>query len=413
MSDSAENSVDFPDVLQLTPRGTKLVLDFRTTKQVRDWSEIQLASWKSIEPAAAYKATGIAQTARQLVDTYSSIITNCKELEKRFVESGSWDPKFFDLGQTLSRLREKLNGISQGETECTEGRVSAKALALLPDQPVAAATWLWLNRPTTRSKLGEIVQGSSWVDVLLAMFELRDVDSSSAEVRTVKDGIDTLRNEGQKELVAMRVARSSEQKYDEEFRSGREVERLRYEAAALEQRGAIAEEWSNLKRLYDTDLALRAPTTYWSAKQNRHRWFSIAYGMAFGAMIAVGLWTFAAYGVEILSKASDDAAKSASIVPRLVEIGVPAFLGIWLLRIVGRMLSTHLQLLEEAGERATMVKTFLALMKDEERGSLVRDEDRILILSALFRHSSTSGTDDAPPASWFDLLMTRLKKEKG
>ena len=132
--------------------------------------------------------------------------------------------------------------------------------------------------------------------------------------------------------------------------------------------------------------------------------------MLFASLAIGGFIAFIRYGADILSNAADQAADNNAYIPRLLEVAVPIFMAIWVLRIVGRMLSTHLNLWEEAGERATMVKTFLAFMREDRQGGpLVQDQDRILILNALFRHSTTSGADDSPPASWFDLLMTRLR----
>lgn len=59
-----------------------------------------------------------------------------------------------------------------------------------------------------------------------------------------------------------------------------------------------------------------------------------------------------------------------------------------------------------------MVKTFLALMRDDTAGkTLVKDDDRILILHSLFRPSSVSAVDDAPPVHWFDILTNKVSSK--
>jgi hypothetical protein len=52
-----------------------------------------------------------------------------------------------------------------------------------------------------------------------------------------------------------------------------------------------------------------------------------------------------------------------------------------------------------------MVMTFLALMQKPDH---VRETDRVLILSALFRPATRTEEDGAPP-NWFDLVMQRIK----
>ena len=49
-----------------------------------------------------------------------------------------------------------------------------------------------------------------------------------------------------------------------------------------------------------------------------------------------------------------------------------------------------------------MVETYLALMKDQ--ASNIKDEDRFLILNALFRRYQSDGTDDAPPPNMIEIL---------
>ncbi|MGW8276162.1 DUF6161 domain-containing protein [Xanthomonas axonopodis] len=96
-------------------------------------------------------------------------------------------------------------------------------------------------------------------------------------------------------------------------------------------------------------------------------------------------WIFIAKGVPYLSGIKE----KANVFIGLAPLVIPAFAAIWILRILGRLLSESLALMRDASERRTLVMTFLALMKDNSTGkSVIKDEDRILILHALFRPSS-------------------------
>jgi len=109
-------------------------------------------------------------------------------------------------------------------------------------------------------------------------------------------------------------------------------------------------------------------------------------------------------GLKGLGAAGSD----KSVVAVVVPIAVFAFATIWILRILGRQLSRHLQLRDDANERRTMVMTFLALMNEQGAADLITERDRILILHALFRPSAATAPDDAPPAHWFDLLTSKM-----
>ena len=88
----------------------------------------------------------------------------------------------------------------------------------------------------------------------------------------------------------------------------------------------------------------------------------------------------------------------------LLFLGIPGFLILWLLRISSRVFFTNLALFNDAKERVSMINTFLALMEDHEK---VKEEDRFLILQAIFRHSSASSNDDAVPQHWISQILHR------
>lgn len=164
------------------------------------------------------------------------------------------------------------------------------------------------------------------------------------------------------------------------------------------------------RKTYNAELALRAPTTYWSAKQRGHWKVAALWSLGFLVLAALAaclighVWglTAAPYFVPVLpGKAPLPVPSYGALLPAVAA----AFISVWVLRIVSRQLLVHFTLASDAGERVAMVQTFLALMQIPEH---VREEDRILILSSLFR-PSTRSDDDATPPNWFDLIMQRIK----
>lgn len=168
-----------------------------------------------------------------------------------------------------------------------------------------------------------------------------------------------------------------------------------------------ANQWDAAIKIYSEKMALAAPVTYWRGRGSAHGKNAIAYASSFALVIGTGLFLFIQYGIPYLHSIAQN--KDVSILVAALPVLVPAFAGVWLLRMLGRLLSENIQLMQNASERATMVQTFLALMNDEVHGkSLVTDNDRLLILHSLFRPSSVSASDDSPPVNWFDILSRKL-----
>lgn len=169
----------------------------------------------------------------------------------------------------------------------------------------------------------------------------------------------------------------------------------------------LAGEWETLKKVYDEQLALLAPTQYWSSRAAAHQKLAICFAIAFGSALVIFMGLFACLAMPQMFAAAGN--KEVSPILTLVPIAIPVFAGVWVLKMLSRLLSENLQMMRDARERETMVKTFLALMRDDKNGkSIVNDNDRILILHSLFRPSSVTAIDDAPPVHWFDILSNKV-----
>jgi hypothetical protein len=178
------------------------------------------------------------------------------------------------------------------------------------------------------------------------------------------------------------------------------------------QRDDHATEMRTIRATFREDMKLRAPVEYWEAKRIRHT--KLAQNFAFassalvvGAVLAVVVGALPAF--EYITSREATAPTTAGSVylahlKVLVVMGVPIFSGFWILRVLSRLFHMNVGAMADADERTTMVRTYLALF-DEKKLS---EQDRILILQALFR-PTTQTPDDSPPPNWFDLLMQRIK----
>ncbi|MFV8580998.1 DUF6161 domain-containing protein [Ralstonia pseudosolanacearum] len=145
---------------------------------------------------------------------------------------------------------------------------------------------------------------------------------------------------------------------------------------------AHQEGMTNLEAVFREKMSLRAPVEYWEERSKHHKERTTVSGWwAFGAMavLTVFIGVVAAWVLHNLSPEGKPEVWRVSV---LVLVGV---LGVWATRLLVRIFLSHIHLATDAAERVVMVKTYLSLL---ESGKLFSDEDRKLILQALFRPAS-------------------------
>jgi hypothetical protein len=204
------------------------------------------------------------------------------------------------------------------------------------------------------------------------------------------------------------------QRIHDDIANGAKVQsELNTEAAAqqLKQQSEFADllskekaDWTALHKTYDEQLALAKPVRYWQKKAKTHRWLAglfalvslIVGGCVFGLLYEL---------VQITLRVPPGLKDPAAWHPEYWRIGVLLASGVfavWVVRIVVRLFLSHVHLLADANERVTMANTYLSLHRSRQG---LQDNDRQLILQALFRPSSTGVVkDDGVPLSWIEAI---------
>ncbi|MFZ2643292.1 MAG: DUF6161 domain-containing protein [Verrucomicrobiia bacterium] len=159
------------------------------------------------------------------------------------------------------------------------------------------------------------------------------------------------------------------------------------------------DEWTSLKKIFNEELAIQSPVRYWTERAQRHFCGEVGFGIS--SLLAGGaVFYILFYEInELLGKIPvAKAVQSASPVEtlkseywRLAMLILIGSLGIWFVRILVRLFFNHVHLHNDAMERVTMVRTYLALLR---RGKGLRDEDRQLILQALFRPAASASVKE-------------------
>jgi hypothetical protein len=86
----------------------------------------------------------------------------------------------------------------------------------------------------------------------------------------------------------------------------------------------------------------------------------------------------------------------------VAAVSVPAVLYLWVLKNISRIFQQRLMLADDAGHRRLLTMTYLGLAKEPRLS--ITDNDRALILNALFRPIPPHAGDDGPPAGLLDLI---------
>jgi len=190
-----------------------------------------------------------------------------------------------------------------------------------------------------------------------------------------------------------------------------------------EQLSGMQEELQNLKETYDKHMALAAPVEYWDTKRRGHKTLSVVSFIAvLVCMLFVGwflhtelqvvantaLEVKAATGAVTAGHSSIQTTLKSTTAWHLGSFLLLATLSFWFIRLLVRIFLSHLHLENDAAERVTMVKTYLALLRD---GSLPKDNSINTVLAALFRPTGDGIVKDEglPPTAmeWITKLGGR------
>lgn len=167
----------------------------------------------------------------------------------------------------------------------------------------------------------------------------------------------------------------------------------------------------NIKKQYDEHMTMAAPVTYWSTEREHFKKL-ICYlsGGIATELLAFGLVIFFYSKIYLFNdpKIFQSTLKQLTLgteVHFLFLILIIA-LFIWIIKITLKYFVGLLHLEVDSGERVVMAKTYLALVKDAK---IIGQEDRHIILEALFRPASTGLVhEDEGPTGLVGLIAKLL-----
>ncbi|WP_315721378.1 MULTISPECIES: DUF6161 domain-containing protein [unclassified Bradyrhizobium] len=160
---------------------------------------------------------------------------------------------------------------------------------------------------------------------------------------------------------------------------------------------------------------LRLKTTFsvassvWQEKSRQHRLQYLAGFVAASAcavLIATCLVVFGSHIWTSLPR-TKETGEFTYLATLIVALSFVALA--WIFRMIGRFITENFYLAEDARQRQTILQTFLNLIGTPE--TQMRDSERVVILSALFRPAPGQSADDPAPSSLAELIKEGINKK--
>lgn len=165
-----------------------------------------------------------------------------------------------------------------------------------------------------------------------------------------------------------------------------------------------SDELNELKTLYEARISLEAPATYWDRRRRISTYIAIAAAVSF-IMVLVAAGVGAAVFAGDLLAFVETHSTALTVVHGVLVVAAPLFAIGWVLKHISRVLIQSLNNANDAAFRKALVETFLSVAQQLKAG--MAEQDRALILNALFRPAPGEPHDEGPPAGVLDLITKR------
>jgi hypothetical protein len=382
-----------PLPVEVSVWNTQRVLRFSHSAELAQWADTELLFWNSVQVPQA-NHTYVRNWSNQ-VGAWRELISNLGKIDDADTDERAHKLAMLGINAFLARLRD-------GTVLTADSHGFEQIASLAKTDPDAAA----LANAALRSDARSVLSDNSVTPYTLARLSIfLPYGSQEADEPIHRRQLAELKSNYEFDLSELRKRFDEHDAHVTEWSDEKPKRSEQWDG----ELSKVRSEWAGMRAVYDETLALKAPATYWSNRASSSAKAAAVWGLSFVVGIAGIMCLFVVMGIPHLLTAAAD--KDASPILSIAPIVIPAFAAIWVLRIIGRLLSESVQLMRDAREREMMCMTFLALMKSDVRErSLISDEDRLLMLHSLFRPSAVTAADDSPPAHWFDLLASKIGK---
>lgn len=392
MAEANQQIIEPPLVVEVAgyPGG----LEFRTIDELQRFATEELDAW---DWAAPRNISGLSEPLASKAQNFINNVVKLKQLTDLAVIKGLQD------GNILPQLHSTFNLFANRQliySRSPDG-VLLKRIAETDGAKVALGAIAAFGPAYRLEDWPTVIQGIS------RLVELRvDRDgalSAAATALTALQAQWSQRLDEQEELFADTVRKLDHRMRQMEGERQRARQFLSHQISKTRTFFSDAREQKDaLEAAFREHMRLKGPVHYWSSKaSSHHRWFIGAF-ICFALVMGGGAYGLFHNSPWVLDVLKQDKTQGVSL-SGLALITLPALGFFWVLRFIARVFVTNLQRQQDAAERATMVETYLALIA-EGKGAAT-DQERILVLNALFRPGPGDANDDAPSPQLMDFIL--------
>jgi hypothetical protein len=366
-------------------------LQFENIDELSGWIERQRAAWEWVQLAKEN-----VHALRGLWNTINGRFNSLRDNVSHAMTTSETAKITNDINNTFG---------SSSRFPVAETRLGKYLIRLKDEDPISAAYALWSVLGTNEDGTGLKVLAVR--GAFLAMFHEFGI---SGDLVPHQLAFDALLEKSQARRVELendhRLAIESAIASNDSIQSNQVDQAKTFDEFIKASR----EEFAALDRFYREKMKLKASVEYWEDKAKRHKgqlnWlYPLVPICGFASVAAVVVCAC------VLAKRLNDEnliLDRSGIIPdwlhspyfaALLAVAIGAF---WGIRILVRLLFSHIHLQEDALERVTLAKTYQAMLSEQAD---VSEEERKIVITQLFRHAATGVVkDDAAPAHPIEII---------
>ncbi|MFC4270287.1 hypothetical protein GQF03_00870 [Sneathiella chungangensis] len=402
-------SADEPIEIRLNTSETFV---FKDVSEIKEWLEDEINLWEEFSEKTKNEGIYRDRDSSYLI---KSDLIQAKDALNGYLNLVVGDEEEYEdeyKKQVYDAFREKLDNLMNSERFVSARSSSGRSIITLSDYDPAAALMLLAATVGQNIPNQNILNLTKYIDGIargrVAQIDATILKKSHEELSNViakdwnkiKDEIylELSKNQKQNDDALMNVENSIKKFEDEKNKIIEKFSNF-YKTAT--------EQVQTLEDTYHKKLQLEAPATYWSSRKTNQRWAAALFAVIFIACILGALGLAYKYVDEIFAHIPRNNNGDIGLAS-IVVVSIPAAAIAWGLRVFAKLFIHNLNLASDAAQRQTMVATYLALANDE-KANLGNDE-RILILNALFRPTDADKNHDAPPPNLLDIAKSASGK---
>ena len=383
------------------PVGPERVKTFRGPKEVKNFieSERRAFEWLTATSRHDWQTSHPHELANNVGQVYSNLSSKVENMVDAPEED--WENKLGRVEHEFSRAYE-MRGLVYSSSPRGE---FIEDLRDREDDEYAALVYFYMTD----------VARSDRVEDLRAAFEANwfKFDDGDSREESEEQSLGQLWNKWEQRYDSLLEDTESEASdllsfWDEQFSDVRsEQEDLQQSITEKDQEfsdllSSAESDLDDLTDEYRDQIALLAPVEYWDDKAYTHSfWSKIWGGVAALAGILAGI-TFIRQAQTVLG--SEGQPNYAELIVLLTF----ASLGIWGLRLLVKLFTSHVRLQRDARERSVMLQSFLAMLKEGH----IDEEEKDTILSTLFRPAQDQSISGDSTPNNAPGLVSRLMSSK-